>query len=281
MAAAVLAAAAATVGLSQRSSGAGDPFVTARGETVTLAGSGLYRFDTVFAAMGNTATHAVVLAFAVPLTVIAVLRSRVGSPSRDLLLVGALGYLLYVGANYALGVAYNPMFLCYVGWLSASLFGFVTAVARADRSGLQVAIDEDRVPRRSLAIFLLASAAVTTVVWGAPLVAALRVGRTPDLLAGYTTPVTYALDLAVITPSAALAGILVLRGRPLGYLIAVPLLVTIVLLLPTIALSTILQTVAGVRFTPGQVVGPIAGFALLGIVGSVLTAQTLRGSGGR
>jgi hypothetical protein len=76
--------------------------------------------------------------------------------------------------------------------------------------------------------------------------------------------------LAVITPAAAMAGVLVRRRNPLGYLLAAPLLVTIVLLLPTIALSTALQAAAGISFTVPQIVGPIAGFAALGGVGTYL-----------
>jgi len=70
--------------------------------------------------------------------------------------------------------------------------------------------------------FLLTSAVVTTAVWLPPLVSALVRGAAPALLDVYTTPVTSALDLAVITPAAALAGLLVRRREPLGYLLAAP-----------------------------------------------------------
>jgi hypothetical protein len=82
--------------------------------------------------------------------------------------------------------------------------------------------------------------------------------------------------LAVITPAAAMAGVLVRRRNPLGYLLAAPLLVTIVLLLPTIALSTALRAAAGISFTVPQIVGPIAGFAALGGVGTYLLVRLLR-----
>jgi hypothetical protein len=108
------------------------------------------------------------------------------------------------------------------------------------------------------------------------LVTALLQRTSPEGLDVYTTPVTYALDLAVITPAAALAGLLVRRRDPLGYLLAAPLLVIIVLLLPTITLSTILQAAAGVPFTAAQVAGPIAGFGILGGVGSWLVVRLLR-----
>jgi hypothetical protein len=249
---------------------------TPRGQTVRLAGDGLYRYDTVFAAANNTAVDAVVLAFGIPLVVKAWLQHRDGSPRGTLLLTGSLGYLMYVYANYALGVAYNPLYLAYVTLLSASLFGFVAALNETDRMALAAAAADPDVPHRSLSWFLLASAAVTAVVWLQPLVAALLGGTAPPLLDVYTTTVTYSLDLAVITPAAALAGVLVHRREPLGYLLATPLLVTIVLLLPSISLATALQVAAGISFTPAQAIGPIAGFAVLGAIGTRLLVRLLR-----
>jgi hypothetical protein len=273
---AAVGAAVAATGLIWRPSGNPTTVVTPRGQTVHLAGDGLYRYDTVFTAANNTAADAVVLALGIPLVVTAWLQHRKRSPRGTLLLTGSLGYLLYVYASYALGVAYNPLYLAYVTLLSASLFGFLAAFAATDRAALAAAVENSYVPHRSLSWFLLASAAVTAVVWLQPLVAALLQGTAPDLLDVYTTPVTYSLDLAVITPAAALAGLLVRRRQPIGYLLAVPLLVIIVLLLPTISLATALQVAAGISFTPAEVMGPIAGFAVLGVLGARLLVRLLR-----
>ncbi|MGY1679966.1 hypothetical protein [Geodermatophilus sp. SYSU D01176] len=249
---------------------------TPRGQVAELAGDGLYRFDTVFTAANNVAVDAVVLAFGIPLVVRAWLQHREGSPRGTLLMTGSLGYLLYVYANYALGVAYNPLYLAYVTLLSASLFGFLAAFGETDRAALAAAAADPDLPHRALSRFLLASAAVTAVVWLQPLVTALLQGRAPELLDVYTTTVTYSLDLAVITPAAALAGLLVRRQEPLGYLLAAPLLVTIVLMLPTISLGTALQVAAGISFTPAQVIDPIAGFGVLGTIGTRLLVRLLR-----
>jgi hypothetical protein len=204
------------------------------------------------------------------------LQHRKRSPRGTLLLTGSLGYLLYVYASYALGVAYNPLYLAYVTLLSASLFGFLAAFAATDRAALAAAAADPDLPHRSLSWFLVTSAAVTAVVRLQPLVGALLQGTAPDLLDVYTTTVTYSLDLAVITPAAALAGLLVRRRQPIGYLLAAPLLVIIVLLLPTISLATALQVAAGISFTPAEVLGPIAGFAVLGVVGARLLVRLLR-----
>jgi hypothetical protein len=273
---AAVGAAVAATGLIWRPSGNPTTVVTPRGQTVHLAGDGLYRYDTVFTAANNTAADAVVLALGIPLVVTAWLQHRKRSPRGTLLLTGSLGYLLYVYASYALGVAYNPLYLAYVTLLSASLFGFLAAFAATDRAALAAAAADPDLPHRSLSWFLLTSAAVTAVVWLQPLVAALLQGTAPDLLDVYTTTVTYSLDLAVITPAAALAGLLVRRRQPIGYLLAVPLLVIIVLLLPTISLATALQVAAGISFTPAEVLGPIAGFTVLGVVAARLLVRLLR-----
>ncbi len=273
---AAVAAGAATIGLLWRPSGTPVPVTTPRGQVVDLAGDGLYRFDTVFTAANNTAVDAVVLAFGVPLVVRAWRQHCNGSPRGTLLLTGSLGYLMYVYANYALGVAYNPLYLAYVTLLSASLFGFVAAFSETSRAALAAAAADADVPHRTLSWFLLSSAAVTAVVWLQPLVSALLQRTAPELLDVYTTTVTYSLDLAVITPAAALAGLLVRRRQLLGYLLAAPLLVTIVLLLPSISLATALQVAAGISFTPAQVIGPIAGFGVLGAIGARLLVHLLR-----
>ena len=273
---AAVSAVVAASGLIRRPSATPVPVRTSRGQVVRLAGDGLYRHDTVFTAAGNTAVDGVVLSLGVPLLVTAWVQHRAGSRRATLLLTGVLGYFLYVYATYALGVAYNPLFLAYVTLLSACLFGLIAGIGAVDRAVLRSMADDPRVPHSVLSRFLLGCAAVTAGVWLQPLVTALLQGRAPDLLDVYTTPVTYALDLGVITPAAALAGLLVRRRDPLGYLLAFPLLVTVVLLLPTIAASTALQAAAGISFTTAEVLGPIAGFGALGAVGSWLLVRLLR-----
>jgi hypothetical protein len=273
---AAVSAVVATSGLIRRPSGRPVPVVTARGQVAHVAGTGLYRHDTVFTAAGNTAVDGVVLSMGVPLLVTAWVLHRGGSQRATLLLTGVLGYLLYVYANYALGVAYNPLFLAYVTLLSACLFGLIAGIVEADRAVLRAVAADPGMPHRFLSRFLLTCAAVTAGVWLQPLLTALLQGRAPDLLDVYTTPVTFALDLAVIAPAVALAGLLVRRRDPLGYLLAFPLLVTVVLLLPTIAASTALQAAAGITFTAAEIIGPIVGFGALGAIGTWLLVRLLR-----
>jgi hypothetical protein len=89
--------------------------------------------------------------------------------------------------------------------------------------------------------------------------------------------VTYVLDLGVITPALVVAGVLVLRRTPMGYLLSFALLGIIVVLGPAIAAQTVSQLSAGISFTVPEVVGPIAGFGALALLAIWVLAVLLRG----
>lgn len=273
---AISAAIAAAIGLFWSDSGSSFSFSTLRGQTARIYGQGIYRYDTLFFGAGFKGQDAVVLSLGVPLLIIAVILTRRGSVGGQLLLTGMLGYFLYVYASMALGAAYNRLFLLYIIIFSASLFAFVQAFASVDLDLIASRIPSE-LPIRGLAIFMFVAGLITLFVWGAPLVTALISGGAPERMDSYTTMVTYALDLAVITPATFLCAILVLRGEPLGYAIAVPLLTLIILLAPQIILSTVFQRSAGVPFTTGEMVGPVAGFVILGLLASWLLVAILRG----
>jgi hypothetical protein len=273
---AVLALVAASIGLFWQGGEGPFSFTTLRGQTAQIYGQGLYRYDTLFTGAGNRGTDAVTLFLGVPLLVLSTLLYQRGSLRGGLLLSGALTYFLYVYASYALGAtAYNELFLVYVALFSASLFAFVS-VFRSIGIQLLPSPVPTRLPRRGLAVFMFASGVVTLVVWLGPLVGALVQGGPPERLDTYTTPVTYALDLAIITPAVFLSGVLILRRAPLGYLIAFPLLVLEAMLAPVITAQTVSQISAGVELAPGEIVGPIAGFVVLALVAIWFIAAILR-----
>lgn len=272
---AVLALLAASAGLFWQGGGAeaGSTFTTLRGAAVQPYGRGLYRFDSVFKGAGNRGTDAATLVVAIPLLVVSTLRYRRGSVRGGLLLTGTLAYFLYLYASLALSTAYNEAFLIYVALFSASFFAFVPSFAYARPVASRFS---DRLPRRAIAAFMLASGSVTAVVWLAPLLASIARGEPPELLESYTTMVTEVLDLGVIVPATLVSGALLLRRDPLGYLVALPLLVLIVLLGPGITAATVSQASAGVSFTTAQIVGPITGFLVLGLVAVGILVLLLR-----
>jgi len=273
---ALLAAVAAAAGLFAGEGGESFLFSTLRGGTARILGRGLYRYDTVFFGAGFRGQDVVALFFGVPLLITAIILYQRGTLSGQFLLAGVLGYFLYLYASMALGAAYNRLFLLYIALFSASLFAFVQVLSSA-AGGLEAYGTVAGLPRGGLAAFLLVAGAITLVVWGSPLVKALGSGGPPERMDSYTTMVTYALDLAVITPATILCAILVLRGAPLGYAVAAPLLTLVALLAPQIILATLFQRSAGVPFTAGEMFGPVVGFVLLGASATWLLIVLLKG----
>ncbi len=266
---ALLGAIAAATGLFLAADGAPFLFTTLHGQTTQIYGQGLYQYDTLFFGAGFKGQDAVALFLGMPLLIISIILYRRGSVSGRLLLTGILGYFLYLYASMALGAAYNKLFLLYIVIFSAALFAFILVFSAVS---LELALSPvpAGLPRRGLAIFMFVAGIVTLVVWGAPLVAALIKGAPPDRMDSYTTMVTYALDLAIITPATFFCAALVLRDNSLGYVIAAPLLTLIVLIAPQIILSTVYQRFAGVPFTMGEMVGPVTGFVVLGFIAAWL-----------
>jgi hypothetical protein len=272
---AVLALVAAGAGLFWQDGDSPSSFTTARGETVTLHKRGLYRYDLLFTAAGYKGQDATTLFLGIPLLAVATGLYWRGSLRGGLLLTGVLAWFLYAYLSMAFGAAYNSLFLVYVALFSASFFAFVLLMTTINLEKLSSQVFA-RLPRLGPAIFLFASGLVTLLVWLGPLVGGMLEGRPPDLLGHYTTMVTDAIDLAVITPTTIVAGALILQRKPAGYLIAFPLLGLIVMLLPAIALMTVFQVRAGVAFTPGEIIGPIAGFATLGLFAIWVAVAILR-----
>jgi len=263
----VLALVAASIGLFWQDGGETFTFTTLQGQTVEIYGRGLYHFDTLFAGAASRGTDAVTVFLGIPLLLFCGLWHRQGSLRGTLLLLGTLAYFLYVYASYALGtVVYNRLFLVYIALFWTSLYGFVLTFRMIEPQQL-AAVFSPRIPRLGPAIFMVASGLVTSLIWLSPLILALIQDQPPATLGSYYTGrVTDALDLGIITPTTFLAGKLILGRSPLGYLIALPLLVLEMMLLPMIAAQTVSQLMAGVSFSPGEIIGPIAGFCTLGLL---------------
>jgi len=271
----VLAVASAVAGLLWP--GGGDPYsvTTYRGQVVEIYGRGLYRYDSLFAGAANKGSDILTLGLGIPALLLTTWHYRRGSLRGGLLLLGVLTYFGYLGASYALNVAYNALFLAYVALFAASLWALALAFRSFDVSVLGSRLSP-RVPRRSLAVFLFASGVLTLFVWLIDPLTSLIQGDAPKSLRVSTTLFTNALDMAVIVPALIIAGVLIMRREPLGYLIAFPLLVLEISLAPMISLQTVLQVRAGVEFTPGEMVGPIAGFVVFALSALLITIALLR-----
>jgi hypothetical protein len=123
---------------------------------------------------------------------------------------------------------------------------------------------------------MFAGGIITIGAWLVPILIAQLQGELPPRLDHNITMVTDSLDLATITPATFISGILMLKAKPLGYLIAMPLLGIIVMLIFLISSGTVSQILAGISFSPGEIIGPIAGFGILGILGAIVFGSIVK-----
>ena len=264
---ALLALIAAGIGLFWPGGDGSIELTSLRGEAVELYGRGIYQHDTRFVGSLNRGTDAAVLLVAIPLLLVATAWYRRGALRSRLLLAAVLAYVLYIYASAALGAtASNELFLVYVALFGASLFALLRLLTAIDLDDLATQISP-QAPWRAAGIFMVVCGVVTTAIWlGLGLVPKVLTGQSPEHLDTYATPVTDALDLGILTPASFVVGALLLRRRPLGYLLVIPLLGILALLAPTFAAQTFSQTSAGVSFSPAEIIGPISEFVLLSVV---------------
>lgn len=248
-----------------------EQFTSLRGERVELYGSGVYRRDSESFAVQGLAQDAVTLVVGVPLLAIGIVLFRKGKVSGYLLTSGTFFYFAYSYLLYMMGVFFNELFLLYVMLFSASTAGLILSVS-ATSSGEIAAAFSDRFPRRVVGIFCLLIGVMLTVMWAMRIIPAYIDGVPPIGLAHYTTLVVQAADLSIVVPTALTAGILLLRRRPAGYILA-PILVIKGFTL-SLALTAMLaaQALAGIPLPPGETVP----FLLITIGTLALLVVTLR-----
>ena len=237
-----------------------------------LAVPGLYRDAAVLVPQAR-GQDLVTLVVGVPLLLGALVPARRGSARARLLWLGALGYLAYTYSSYAFGARFNPLFLVYVALMGLTIYGLVLGLAGTDAPALAARFRRGA-PTRLVGAFLLAVAALMAFVWLADIVPATVGGGVPQAVREAETPtgVIHVLDLALVLPALAIAGVLLLRHAPWGYVLAGVLLVKAATLGLAILAMGLFLYLAEQTWTPGLV----GLFAALTLGASGLTAAYLR-----
>lgn len=164
------------------------------------------------------------------LAILAVLAVR-GSLRAYLAWLGTLVFSAYTYAIYAFAIHFGPLFLVYVAILGLSAYALVGGMTAVDPAALKQAFSEP-VPHRLVGRLLAILGALFAVLWlSIEIPAALRDEAPEDLVdVGLVTNPIHVLDLALLLPAVIAGGMLLSRGRPLGYLLAPMFLVALALL---------------------------------------------------
>ncbi|MBK9601632.1 MAG: hypothetical protein IPO36_07280 [Anaerolineales bacterium] len=251
------------VGLFSQGGDGAFSFRTVYGDTVEIYGQGIYRHDTSFVAALFKGTDVITLFVSLPLLLVGYLSYRRGSLRGSIFMIGMLLYFLYIGVTYTFSVIFNSLFLIYTALFSASLFATIIALTTFDTQYLASKVTSD-MPHRGIAIFMFVAGLGTMMLWLSELIGPIMTGQAPANLGPYTTMFTHGFDSAVITPACVVTGIYLLKRKPLGYLLAAPLLILCTIIGVTVIAQTISQTLAGFVFPIGVYIGMIGSWVVMG-----------------
>jgi hypothetical protein len=268
----VLALFAAGIGLFYPNEGSPFSFTAVRGGTVQIWGQGWYRYDTPIGALSFKAGDLITLFLAIPALIVSFVLYRQGSLRGGLLLTGTLAYFLYTYTSLGFGATYNNLFLAYTLIFSASLFGLILALTSFDVQTLPAHFSET-LPRRGIGIFLIVSGAILSLIWLVlSIIPALLQSKAAPEAYFYTTFMTGIVDIGIVAPALLVAGVLLLRRAPLGYLLASTMLVFTCVLGPNLTAGGIIQ-VAEEVITIGQAMVFTVPFVILALIAIGLTIR--------
>ena len=270
---AVLAIVAAGAGILSNQGPGPYPYRSIRGDTVAIYGRGIYRHMSAEVAPQGIAQDYVTLGLGLPLLLIALFWARSGSLRGRFLLAGSLGYFLVTYLFYLLMGMYNALFLAYVALLCSAFFAFALTLRTFDVARLASSFDP-RTPVKIAGGFLVFVALSIAVLWLTIVLPPWLDGSIiPRQVEHYTTLVVQGLDLAILLPVAAVAGVLFMQKQPFGYLLAPIYLIFLALLMT--ALNAKVIAMGMLQYDVMPVIFIIPAFNLLAIAGALLVVKNI------
>jgi hypothetical protein len=262
-----LAAIASAAGVLLRGDLATQPFTTVRGDLVDVLVDGVYRFNGKAIAAEGVGWDAVTLFLVVPALLLTLPYLRRGSLRGRLFATGILAYFVYQYFEYAMALAYGPLFALYVAIGALSVTGIALLLAGLDPAVLRSRVS-DRFPRRPMMAFGIFMAVLLGGMWLPLIVATFDTTSVPQLNGG-TTLVVQAFDLGLLVPLGLFTAVTVQRSLVAGYVLSAIVVVKGMAMGAGIAAMLIVEwSATGVSQLP-----PILVFAMISLVSAVLATR--------
>jgi len=244
-----------------------------RGQTVKIFGKGLYQHMSADVAVQGIAQDYVTLFVGIPLLLIALFLSRKNSLRARFLLAGTLGYFLVTYLFYLCMGMYNHLFLVYVALTATSFFAFALTMLSFRTEQLSASFDP-KFPAKFVGGFLLFNATAVGMMWLSVVIPPLLDGTIyPPSLEHYTTLIVQGLDLSLLLPLAFLSGLLLIKKKPFGYLLAPVYMIFLSILMTALTAKIIGMMLVGVSAGPAIVIIPV--FNLTAILCSVVILKNI------
>ena len=175
---------------------------------------------------------------------------------------------------YLVMAMYNPLFLVYAFLLGSSFFAFSLTLMGFDIEKLPEAF-KPKTPTGLCGGFLIFNTLAIGQLWLGVVVPPLLDGSIyPAQLQHYTTLIVQGLDLGLLLPLSLVSGILLLKKRPMGYLLVPVYLVFLSLLMTALTAKIIAMALTGVNVIP--VIFIIPTILVITIVCAVLMLKSVR-----
>ncbi len=243
---------------------------TVRGKTITLYGFGIYRHMSAEVAPQGIAQDYVTLFLGIPLLLIALAWARKGSTKGRFLLAGTLGYFFVTYLFYLVMAMYNELFLVYVSLLTCTFFALSLTLLSFVPAQLPAAF-HSRSPIRAAGGFLLFSSIAIAFLWLGIVFPPLLSGTViPPEVEHYTTLVVQGLDLGLLLPLAFVSGLLLLRKKPLGFLLAPVYLIFLAFLMTALTAKVVAMGFLGYNIIPVIFIIPVFNIISIGLAALML-----------
>ena len=235
----------------------------------------LYQDDSAWASAALRGGDLVTLVVAAPTIVVAMVLASRGSSRARLVWIGALAYTLYNFAFYVFGAAFNDLFLVHVIAFSSSIFALIATMTALDASAIARRY-RARVLVRAVAALLVLVGVVFASLWSYfsidyAVTGRLSLGAAP--LQGMH--LVFAIDLSLMVPGMTLAGVLLWRRRPWGYVLGAVMSVFGAVYQLNLAAAGWFQANAGVEGV--RRIDPVgAGFVVVFLVAAAVMIRELR-----
>jgi hypothetical protein len=254
---AIIATAAALMGIFSNEGPGSFQFTSIRGRSVTIYGRGLYRDMSAELAPQGIAQDIVTLVVGVPLLLLSLFATRKGSERARFVLTGTIGYFLVTYLFYLVMAMYNTLFLAYVLLAGGSFYAFIILLLTFDRASLP-GIFGNSVPVKTTGGILVFIATCIALLWLSIVVPPLLDGTVVPVQAEhYTTLIVQGLDLAILLPAAIISAALLINRQPLGFLLCPVYFIFLSILMTALTAKLIMMAMNGYNIVPAIFIIPV------------------------
>ncbi|HET6558964.1 MAG TPA: hypothetical protein VFG54_16710 [Prolixibacteraceae bacterium] len=271
---AILSAIASATGIFYTGGPGQYPYQSIRNETINIYGQGLYHHMSADVAIQGIAQDYVTLFIGIPLLLISLAMFRKGTLRARLLLAGVLNYFFLTYLFYMNMAMYNAFFIIYVLLVSTTFFAFALTLIGFNVETLPEHFSPGT-PVKSIGGFLIFLAFSIALLWLQIIIAPLLDGTIiPKSVEHYTSLTVQGFDLSIFLPAAFLSGLLLMKKKPYGFLLAPVTLILLSILMTALVAKIIAMAQAGVNVIPAVFIIPT--FNILAIAGAYMLFKNIK-----